>query len=61
MYAHWPPIPGPFAMLPPPRARVKPACTADVATPLSALETHGGRKGVASLCIGGGEAVELVD
>ena len=22
------PIPGPFAMLPPPRARVKPACTA---------------------------------
>ena len=36
-----------------------------LATLLSALETHGGRKGVASLCIGGGEAtamaVELVD
>ncbi|MGQ0589751.1 MAG: acetyl-CoA C-acyltransferase [Sphingosinicella sp.] len=36
-----------------------------MATLLSALETHGGRKGVASLCIGGGEAtavaVELVD
>lgn len=35
-----------------------------MATLLSALETHGGRKGVASLCIGGGEAtavaVELV-
>jgi acetyl-CoA C-acetyltransferase len=35
-----------------------------LATLLSALETHGGRKGVASLCIGGGEAtamaVELV-
>lgn len=36
-----------------------------LATLLSALETHGGKKGVASLCIGGGEAtamaVELVD
>jgi acetyl-CoA C-acetyltransferase len=36
-----------------------------LATLLSALETHGHRKGVASLCIGGGEAtamaVELVD
>jgi len=36
-----------------------------LATLLSALDTHGGRKGVASLCIGGGEAtamaVELVD
>jgi acetyl-CoA C-acetyltransferase len=36
-----------------------------LATLLSALETHGGRKGMASLCIGGGEAtamaVELVD
>jgi acetyl-CoA C-acetyltransferase len=36
-----------------------------LATLLSALETHGGRKGVASLCIGGGEAtamaVELID
>ena len=36
-----------------------------MATLLSALETHGGKKGVASLCIGGGEAtavaVELVD
>jgi acetyl-CoA C-acetyltransferase len=36
-----------------------------LSTLLSALETHGGRKGVASLCIGGGEAtamaVELVD
>jgi acetyl-CoA C-acetyltransferase len=36
-----------------------------LATLLSALETHGGRRGVASLCIGGGEAtamaVELVD
>jgi acetyl-CoA C-acetyltransferase len=36
-----------------------------LATLLSALKTHGGRKGVASLCIGGGEAtamaVELVD
>jgi acetyl-CoA C-acetyltransferase len=36
-----------------------------LATLLSALETHGGRKGVASLCIGGGEAtamaVELMD
>ena len=36
-----------------------------LATLLSALETHGGSKGVASLCIGGGEAtamaVELVD
>jgi acetyl-CoA C-acetyltransferase len=36
-----------------------------LATLLSALQTHGGRKGVASLCIGGGEAtamaVELVD
>jgi acetyl-CoA C-acetyltransferase len=35
-----------------------------MATLLSALETHGGRKRVASLCIGGGEAtavaVELV-
>ncbi len=35
-----------------------------MATLLSALETHGGKKGVASLCIGGGEAtavaVELV-
>ena len=35
-----------------------------LATLLSALETHGGKKGVASLCIGGGEAtamaVELV-
>ena len=35
-----------------------------LATLLSALETHGGRKGLASLCIGGGEAtamaVELV-
>ncbi|HYD37970.1 MAG TPA: acetyl-CoA C-acyltransferase [Allosphingosinicella sp.] len=35
-----------------------------LATLLSALETHGGRRGVASLCIGGGEAtamaVELV-
>jgi len=36
-----------------------------LATLLSALETHGGKKGLASLCIGGGEAtamaVELVD
>jgi acetyl-CoA C-acetyltransferase len=36
-----------------------------MATLLSALETHDGRRGVASLCIGGGEAtamaVELVD
>ncbi len=36
-----------------------------LATLLSALETHGGKKGMASLCIGGGEAtamaVELVD
>ncbi|HEY0414658.1 MAG TPA: acetyl-CoA C-acyltransferase [Allosphingosinicella sp.] len=36
-----------------------------LATLLSALETHGQRKGVATLCIGGGEAtamaVELVD
>ena len=36
-----------------------------MATLLSALETHGGKKGVASLCIGGGEAtavaVELID
>jgi acetyl-CoA C-acetyltransferase len=36
-----------------------------LATLLSALQTHGGRKGIASLCIGGGEAtamaVELVD
>ncbi|HYI48247.1 MAG TPA: acetyl-CoA C-acyltransferase [Allosphingosinicella sp.] len=36
-----------------------------LATLLSALKTHGGKKGVASLCIGGGEAtamaVELVD
>jgi acetyl-CoA C-acetyltransferase len=36
-----------------------------LATLLSALETHGGKKGIASLCIGGGEAtamaVELVD
>ena len=36
-----------------------------LATLLSALQTHGGKKGVASLCIGGGEAtamaVELVD
>jgi len=36
-----------------------------LATLLGALETHGGRKGVASLCIGGGEAtamaVELMD
>jgi acetyl-CoA C-acetyltransferase len=36
-----------------------------MATLLSALETHGGRRGLASLCIGGGEAtavaVELVD
>src|SRR5215210_6063286 len=36
-----------------------------LATLLSALETHGGRRGVATLCIGGGEAtamaVELVD
>jgi acetyl-CoA C-acetyltransferase len=36
-----------------------------LATLLSALDTHGGRKGVASLCIGGGEAtamaVELID
>ena len=36
-----------------------------LATLLSALDTHGGRKGVASLCIGGGEAtamaVELMD
>ena len=36
-----------------------------LATLLSALETHGKKKGVASLCIGGGEAtamvVELVD
>ena len=36
-----------------------------LATLLSALETRGGRKGVASLCIGGGEAtamaVELVE
>jgi len=35
-----------------------------MATLLSALETHGGKKGVASLCIGGGEAtavaVELI-
>jgi acetyl-CoA C-acetyltransferase len=36
-----------------------------LATLLSALETHGGKRGIASLCIGGGEAtamaVELVD
>jgi acetyl-CoA C-acetyltransferase len=36
-----------------------------LATLLSALETHGGKRGVASLCIGGGEAtamaVELLD
>ncbi|MDT9597434.1 acetyl-CoA C-acyltransferase [Sphingosinicella rhizophila] len=36
-----------------------------LATLISALQTHGGKKGVASLCIGGGEAtamaVELVD
>jgi acetyl-CoA C-acetyltransferase len=36
-----------------------------MATLLSALKTHGGKKGVASLCIGGGEAtavaVELID
>jgi acetyl-CoA C-acetyltransferase len=36
-----------------------------LATLLSALETHGGKKGVASLCIGGGEAtamaVEMVE
>ena len=36
-----------------------------LATLLSALETHGGRRGLASLCIGGGEAtamaVELVN
>src|SRR5687767_15929663 len=36
-----------------------------LATLLSALETHGGRRGVASLCIGGGEAtaraVEIMD
>ncbi len=36
-----------------------------MATLLSALETHGGKRGLASLCIGGGEAtamaVELVD
>ena len=36
-----------------------------LATLLGALETHGGKKGVASLCIGGGEAtamaVELID
>jgi acetyl-CoA C-acetyltransferase len=36
-----------------------------LATLLSALETHGGKKGLATLCIGGGEAtamaVELVD
>ena len=36
-----------------------------MATLLSALQTHGGKKGVASLCIGGGEAtavaVELLD
>jgi acetyl-CoA C-acetyltransferase len=30
-----------------------------MATLLSALETHGGRKGVASLCIGGGEATAV--
>jgi acetyl-CoA C-acetyltransferase len=30
-----------------------------LATLLSALETHGGRKGVASLCIGGGEATAM--
>jgi acetyl-CoA C-acetyltransferase len=36
-----------------------------MATLLSALQTHGQRRGVATLCIGGGEAtalaVELVD
>jgi acetyl-CoA C-acetyltransferase len=36
-----------------------------LATLLSALETHGGKRGLATLCIGGGEAtamaVELVD
>jgi acetyl-CoA C-acetyltransferase len=36
-----------------------------MATLLSALEAHGGRKGLASLCIGGGEAtameLELID
>lgn len=31
-----------------------------LATLLSALETHGGRRGVASLCIGGGEATAMV-
>jgi acetyl-CoA C-acetyltransferase len=35
-----------------------------MATLLSALKTHGGTKGVAALCIGGGEAtavaVELI-
>jgi acetyl-CoA C-acetyltransferase len=30
-----------------------------LATLLSALETHGGRKGLASLCIGGGEATAM--
>ena len=30
-----------------------------LATLLSALETHGGRRGVASLCIGGGEATAM--
>jgi len=30
-----------------------------LATLLSALETRGGKKGVASLCIGGGEAVAM--
>jgi len=30
-----------------------------LATLLSALQTHGGRKGVASLCIGGGEATAM--
>jgi acetyl-CoA C-acetyltransferase len=30
-----------------------------LATLLSALETHGGKKGVASLCIGGGEATAM--
>jgi acetyl-CoA C-acetyltransferase len=30
-----------------------------LATLLSALEARGGRKGVASLCIGGGEAVAM--
>jgi acetyl-CoA C-acetyltransferase len=36
-----------------------------LATLLSALETHGQKRGLASLCIGGGEAtamaVELLD